>query len=428
MNAAQLPTNPHIAVIGLGYVGMPLALEFSKHYPVLGFDIKCARVDELNRAEDSTKEAEPDAIQAALDRGIRFSCAMDDLAQANVYIVTVPTPINASNTPDLGPLMSASNMIGRYLQKGDVVIYESTTYPGCTEEDCVPVLESVSGLTFNQDFFCGYSPERINPGDKVNTLTTIKKVTSGSTPDAAQFVDGLYRSIIVAGTHLAPNMKVAEASKAIENAQRDVNISFVNELSLIFDRVGIDTRDVLEAAGTKWNFLKYSPGLVGGHCISVDPYYLAHKAESLGYHPAVILSGRRVNDSMGLFIASKVVKLLIAEGKTVKESRTLLLGITFKENCPDIRNTKVVDIRHELLQYGLQVDTYDPWASSQEVEHEYGFSLVHALDTAGYDAIVLAVAHDQFLALDMHQLKAQKGAVIYDVKGVLPREVVDARL
>ena len=369
MNAAQLPTNPHIAVIGLGYVGMPLALEFSKHYPVLGFDIKCARVDELNRAEDSTKEAEPDAIQAALDRGIRFSCTIEDLAQANVYIVTVPTPINASNAPDLGPLISASNMIGHYLQKGDVVIYESTTYPGCTEEDCVPVLESVSGLTFNQDFFCGYSPERINPGDKVNTLTTIKKVTSGSTPDAAQFVDGLYRSIIVAGTHLAPNMKVAEASKAIENAQRDVNISFVNELSLIFDRVGIDTRDVLEAAGTKWNFLKYSPGLVGGHCISVDPYYLAHKAESLGYHPAVILSGRRVNDSMGLFIASKVVKLLIAEGKTVKESRTLLLGITFKENCPDIRNTKVVDIRHELLQYGLQVDTSDPWASSQEVEH-----------------------------------------------------------
>ena len=428
MNAAQLPTNPHIAVIGLGYVGMPLALEFSKHYPVLGFDIKCSRVDELKRAEDSTKEAEPPAIQAALDRGIQFSCTMDDLAQANVYIVTVPTPINASNAPDLGPLMSASNMIGRYLQKGDVVIYESTTYPGCTEEDCVPVLESVSGLTFNQDFFCGYSPERINPGDKVNTLTTIKKVTSGSTPDAAQFVDGLYRSIITAGTHLAPNMKVAEASKAIENAQRDVNISFVNELSLIFDRVGIDTRDVLEAAGTKWNFLKYSPGLVGGHCISVDPYYLAHKAESLGYHPAVILSGRRVNDSMGLFIASKVVKLLIAEGKTVKESRTLLLGITFKENCPDIRNTKVVDIRHELLQYGLQVDTYDPWASSQEVEHEYGFSLVDALDPSGYDAIVLAVAHDQFLALDMHQLKAQKGAVIYDVKGVLPREVVDARL
>ena len=428
MNAAQLPTNPHIAVIGLGYVGMPLALEFSKHYPVLGFDIKCARVDELKRAEDSTKEADPPAIQAALDRGIQFSCTMDDLAQANVYIVTVPTPINASNAPDLGPLMSASNMIGRYLQKGDVVIYESTTYPGCTEEDCVPVLESVSGLTFNQDFFCGYSPERINPGDKVNTLTTIKKVTSGSTPDAAQFVDGLYRSIITAGTHLAPNMKVAEASKAIENAQRDVNISFVNELSLIFDRVGIDTRDVLEAAGTKWNFLKYSPGLVGGHCISVDPYYLAHKAESLGYHPAVILSGRRVNDSMGLFIASKVVKLLIAEGKTVKESRTLLLGITFKENCPDIRNTKVVDIRHELLQYGLQVDTYDPWASSQEVEHEYGFSLIDALDPSGYDAIVLAVAHDQFLALDMHQLKAQKGAVIYDVKGVLPREVVDARL
>ena len=424
----QLPNNPHIAVIGLGYVGMPLALEFSKHYPVLGFDIKCARVEELNRCEDSTLEAEPEAIQAALERGIQFSCDVQDLAKANVYFVTVPTPINAFNAPDLGPLLGASKMIGSYLKKGDVVVYESTTYPGCTEEDCVPVLEKQSGLKFNVDFFCGYSPERINPGDKVNTLTTIKKVTSGSTPDAAHFVDGLYRSIIAAGTHLAPNMKVAEASKAIENAQRDVNISFVNELSLIFDRVGIDTRDVLEAAGTKWNFLKYSPGLVGGHCISVDPYYLAHKAESLGYHPAVILSGRRVNDSMGLFIASKVVKLLITEGKTVKDSRALILGVTFKENCPDIRNTKVVDIRHELLQYGLQVDTYDPWASSQEVEHEYGFSLVNALDPAGYDAIVLAVSHDQFLTMDMHQLKAQKGAVIYDVKGVLPREIVDSRL
>jgi UDP-N-acetyl-D-galactosamine dehydrogenase len=424
----QLPNNPYIAVIGLGYVGMPLALEFSKHYPVLGFDIKCARVEELNRAEDSTLEAEPEAIQAAIERGIQFSCDVHELAKANVYFVTVPTPINAFNAPDLGPLLGASKMIGSYLKKGDVVVYESTTYPGCTEEDCVPVLESVSGLIFNQDFFCGYSPERINPGDKVNTLTTIKKVTSGSTLEAAHFVDGLYRSIIAAGTHLAPNMKVAEASKAIENAQRDVNISFVNELSLIFERVGIDTRDVLEAAGTKWNFLKYSPGLVGGHCISVDPYYLAHKAESLGYHPAVILSGRRVNDSMGLFIASKVVKLLISEGKTVKDSRALILGVTFKENCPDIRNTKVVDIRHELLQYGMQVDTYDPWANSQEVEHEYGFSLVDVLDPSGYDAIVLAVAHDQFLAMDMHQLKAQKGAVIYDVKGVLPREIVDSRL
>ncbi len=428
MNPAELPTNPHIAVIGLGYVGMPLALEFSKHYPVIGFDIKCTRVDELNRSEDSTKEAEPAAIQSALERGIVFSCNIADLAKANVYIVTVPTPINSFNAPDLGPLLKASQTISENLKVGDVVIYESTTYPGCTEEDCVPVLEAHSRLKFNQDFYCGYSPERINPGDKINTLTSIKKVTSGSTPAAAEFVDGLYRRIISAGTHLAPNMKVAEASKAIENAQRDVNISFVNELSLIFDRVGIDTRDVLEAAGTKWNFLKYSPGLVGGHCISVDPYYLAHKAESLGYHPAVILSGRRVNDSMGLFIASKVVKLLIAEGKTVKESKALVLGITFKENCPDIRNTKVVDIRHELLQYGLQVDTYDPWASSQEVEHEYGFSLVNALDPAGYDAIILAVAHEQFLALDMPELKAQKGAVIYDVKGVLPREVVDARL
>ncbi|MFM1884676.1 MAG: protein CapL [Bacteroidota bacterium] len=428
MNLADLPTHPHIAVIGLGYVGMPLALEFSKHYPVLGFDIKCARVDELNRSEDSTKEAEPAAIKEALNRGIRFSCNLEDLAQANVYIVTVPTPINASNAPDLNPLLSASKTIGSYLKKGDVVVYESTTYPGCTEEDCVPVLEAVSGLSFNKDFYCGYSPERINPGDKVNTLTSIKKVTSGSTSETAQFVDGLYRTIIAAGTHLAPSIKVAEASKAIENAQRDVNISFVNELSLIFDRVGIDTRDVLEAAGTKWNFLKYSPGLVGGHCISVDPYYLAHKAESLGYHPAVILSGRRVNDSMGLFIASKVVKLLIAEGKTVKDSRALVLGITFKENCPDIRNTKVVDIRHELQQYGLQVDTYDPWASSQEVHEEYGFHLVDALHPDGYDAIVLAVSHDQFMTLDIPKLKAQKGAILYDVKGILPRHLVDARL
>lgn len=425
---AHLPNEPIIAVIGLGYVGMPLALEFSKHFHVIGFDINCSRIEELNRSEDSTKEAEPEAILLALDRGIRFSCAVDDLAQANVYIVTVPTPINSFNAPDLGPLLRASKMIGGFLKVGDVVIYESTTYPGCTEDDCVPVLEANSNLKFNQDFYCGYSPERINPGDKVNTLTTIKKVTSGSTPAAAQFVDGLYRAIIAAGTHLAPNMKVAEASKAIENAQRDVNISFVNELSLIFDRVGIDTRDVLEAAGTKWNFLRYSPGLVGGHCISVDPYYLAHKAESLGYHPAVILSGRRVNDSMGLFIASKVVKLLIAEGKTVKNSRALVLGLTFKENCPDIRNTKVVDIRHELLQYGLQVDTYDPWANSHEVAVEYGFDLVPQIDPAGYDAIILAVAHDEFISLDMHRLKSQKQGVVFDVKGVLPRDVVDARL
>ena len=427
MNAAQLPTNPHIAVIGLGYVGMPLALEFSKHYPVLGFDIKCARVDELKRAEDSTKEAEPAAIQAALDRGIQFSCTMDDLAQANVYIVTVPTPINASNAPDLGPLMSASNMIGRYLQKGDVVIYESTTYPGCTEEDCVPVLESVSGLTFNQDFFCGYSPERINPGDKVNTLTTIKKVTSGSTPDAAQFVDGLYRSIITAGTHLAPNMKVAEASKAIENAQRDVNISFVNELSLIFDRVGIDTRDVLEAAGTKWNFLKYSPGLVGGHCISVDPYYLAHKAQSVGYHPQVILSGRRVNDSMGMFVANKVVKLMIGNGLAVHGSKALVLGVTFKENCPDIRNTRVVDIVAELQQFGMHVDVYDPWADASEVQHEYGIALAPSVGQ-GYHAVVLAVAHEQFASLGRAQLGLEPQGVVFDTKALWPRDMVDGRL
>ena len=351
--------NPKLAVIGLGYVGLPLAIEFAKHYDVVGFDINSDRVAELASGQDSTLEADPADLQAALASRMSVSDSVEDIASCDVYFVTVPTPIDEFKSPDLVPLLKASDMLGRILGKGDIVVYESTTYPGCTEEDCVPVLETASGLKFNEDFFCGYSPERINPGDKVNTLPTIKKVTSGSTPEVADYVDAMYQKIITAGTHKASNMKVAEASKAIENAQRDVNISFVNELALIFDRIGIDTREVLEAAGTKWNFLKYSPGLVGGHCISVDPYYLAHKAESLGYHPAVILSGRRVNDAMGLFVASKVVKLIIERGKAVKDSKALILGVTFKENCPDIRNTKVVDIRRELIQFGMDVDVYD---------------------------------------------------------------------
>ena len=431
MNAAQLPTNPHIAVIGLGYVGMPLSLEFSKHYPVLGFDIKCARVDELNRAEDSTKEAEPDAIQAALDRGIRFSCAMDDLAQANVYIVTVPTPINASNTPDLGPLMSASNMIGRYLQKGDVVIYESTTYPGCTEEDCVPVLESVSGLTFNQDFFCGYSPERINPGDKEHRLPTIKKVTSGSTPGVAEAVDQLYRQIVTAGTHKASSIKVAEAAKVIENTQRDLNIALMNELSLIFHRIGIDTLEVLEAAGTKWNFLPFRPGLVGGHCIGVDPYYLTHKAQELGYHPEVILAGRKINDNVAQHVADQTIKLMLRKKIPVLGSRVLVLGLTFKENCPDVRNTKVVDIVRHLKEYNTQVDVFDPWIRIDEAAHEYGLEcLTDWPDRGVYDAVVLAVGHKQFKELGAAGLKAfgKPDCVVYDVKSLLPLGVADGRL
>ena len=421
-------SNPKLAVIGLGYVGLPLAIEFAKHYDVVGFDINSDRVAELASGQDSTLEADPADLQAALASRMSVSDSVEDIASCDVYFVTVPTPIDEFKSPDLVPLLKASDMLGRILSKGDIVVYESTTYPGCTEEDCVPVLETASGLKFNQDFFCGYSPERINPGDKVNTLPTIKKVTSGSTPEVADYVDAMYQKIITAGTHKASNMKVAEASKAIENAQRDVNISFVNELALIFDRIGIDTREVLEAAGTKWNFLKYSPGLVGGHCISVDPYYLAHKAESLGYHPAVILSGRRVNDAMGLFVASKVVKLIIERGKAVKDSKALILGITFKENCPDIRNTKVVDIRQELLQFGMDVDVYDPWASKEEVKHEYDFDLIDAPDASGYDAILLAVAHNEFLELDLAGMKALKNAVIYDAKGVLPRELVEARL
>ncbi|MFM7020847.1 MAG: nucleotide sugar dehydrogenase [Aquirufa sp.] len=416
--------NPSIAIIGLGYVGFPLAVEFGKLYPTLGFDIDSSRIAELQSGIDRTQEVS--AAQLAESIQLRFSSQVADMASCNTFIVTVPTPIDHFKKPDLSPLLKASEMIGKVLKKGDVVIYESTVYPGCTEEDCVPVLEKHSGLVFNQDFFCGYSPERINPGDKVNTLTKIKKVTSGSTPEIAEWVDQLYRSIIVAGTHKASSLKVAEASKAIENAQRDVNISFVNELALIFDRMGIDTTEVLEAAGTKWNFLNFKPGLVGGHCIGVDPYYLLHKSESLGYYPQVILSGRRVNDNMGIFVANKLVKLLIQKGKKIGGAKTLMLGITFKENCPDIRNSRVVDIYKELVDFGMDVDVYDPWANAKEVAHEHGIDLVSSLGK-DYDAIVLTVAHREFLDLGYGELKAKDG-VIFDIKSVLDKSTVDARL
>lgn len=405
-------------------MGFPLAVEFGKLYPTLGFDIDASRIAELQSGIDRTQEVS--AAQLAESVQLRFSSQVADLASCNTFIVTVPTPIDHFKKPDLSPLLKASEMIGKLLKKGDVVIYESTVYPGCTEEDCVPVLEKYSGLVFNQDFFCGYSPERINPGDKVNTLTKIKKVTSGSTPEIAEWVDQLYRSIIVAGTHKASSLKVAEASKAIENAQRDVNISFVNELALIFDRMGIDTTEVLEAAGTKWNFLNFKPGLVGGHCIGVDPYYLLHKSESLGYYPQVILSGRRVNDNMGIFVANKLVKLLIQKGKKIGGAKTLMLGITFKENCPDIRNSRVVDIYKELVDFGMDVDVYDPWANAKEVAYEHGIDLVSSLGK-DYDAIVLTVAHREFLDLAFGELKAKDG-VIFDIKSVLDKSTVDARL
>lgn len=424
--------NVKIGIIGLGYVGLPLAVEFGLKYWVLGFDINQERIIELSSGEDRTKEADMEQLRKAMNlkggnTGLRFSSNTQDLAACNVYIVTVPTPIDQFKAPDLRPLISASTMLGKILKKGDVVIYESTVYPGCTEEDCVPVLEKYSGFTFNKDFYCGYSPERINPGDKVNTLTKIKKVTSGSTPEIADFVDGLYASIITAGTHKAPSLKVAEASKAIENAQRDVNISFVNELALIFDRMGIDTNDVIEAAGTKWNFLKFRPGLVGGHCIGVDPYYLAHKAESLGYHPQVILSGRRVNDIMGMFVANKVVKLMIRKGHKIDNSKVLILGVTFKENCPDIRNSKVIDIFKELCQFGIDVRVYDPHAIKDDVYEEYGIRLQEELEN-DYSAIILAVAHDEFGGIDLSSLTKGPDAVIFDTKCFLQRDTVDARL
>lgn len=417
-----------IGVIGLGYVGLPLAVEFARYYSVVGFDINPHRIKELKGNNDQTQEADLDSLQKEIANGqIQLTTDYTKLAICNYYIVTVPTPIDKSNNPDLKPLLSASSTIGKVLKKGDIVIYESTTYPGCTEEACVPALETASGLIFNQDFYCGYSPERINPGDRENTLTNIKKVTSGSTPEVAKKIDELYSSIIKAGTYMAPSIKVAEASKAIENAQRDINISFVNELSLIFDRIGIDTNDVLEAAATKWNFLKYKPGLVGGHCISVDPYYLAHKAISLGYYPEVILSGRHVNNSMAKFIAEKVIKLLIGKGSKLKGAKALILGFTFKENCPDTRNTKVIDIYKELLEYGIEVDVCDPWANIDKAKSEYNIDIQPEISGNQYDAVIVAVAHKQFNSFDYAKQKSG-GAIIFDVKGIVPRDIVDARL
>lgn len=424
-----------IAVIGLGYVGLPLAMEFAKHYPVTGFDIDRDRVAELNAGNDHTLEADLETLAKVTqsggeNNGSGLTCSFNeaDLGNCTIFLITVPTPIDRYNAPNLGPLLKASEMAGKALKKGDIVIYESTVFPGCTEEDCIPVLERSSGLTINIDFFVGYSPERIVPGDKVNTLTTIKKVTSGSTPEAAEDIDALYRTIITAGTHKAPSIKVAEAAKAIENAQRDVNISFMNELALIFDRMNIDTNDVLDAAGTKWNFLKFRPGLVGGHCISVDPYYLAHKAVSLGYHPQVILSGRRVNDLMGQFVAGKVIKLMIEKGHKIKASRALIMGITFKENCPDFRNTKVVDIYYELKQFGLIVDVYDPYVDMEQVHKEYGLTMLEKIDPiTDYAAIVIAVRHDRFKDFHFCKYRANQ-TIIFDTKAFLDRSMVDGRL
>lgn len=424
----QPDQSPSIAVIGLGYVGLPLAVEFGKKHPTVGYDIRPGRVAELREGRDSTLEVSADEL--AHSPHLRFTGELSDIAACTVFIVTVPTPIDAAKRPDLTPLISASQAIGSVLKRGDVVVYESTVYPGCTEEVCVPLLEQASGLAFNVDFTCGYSPERINPGDKQHRVTNILKVTSGSTPAAAEFVDALYGGIITAGTHKASSIKVAEAAKVIENTQRDVNIALVNELALIFNRLGIDTLEVLEAAGTKWNFMPFRPGLVGGHCISVDPYYLTHKAQEIGYHPDVILAGRRINDGMGGYIADQVVRLMARKGINPVGARVLVMGLAFKENCPDLRNTRVIDIVSELLQYQAAVDVHDPWVDAAEAEHEYGLRLVAEPDAGAYDAIVVAVGHRQFIAMGGAGVRAfgKPGAVVYDVKCVLPRDAVDGRL
>lgn len=436
-----------IGVIGLGYVGLPLAVEFAKKFPVVGFDINQARIDELAKGHDSTLEVEDENLKGVLNNsfsivnfqfsiGLHLSTILEDLRGCNVFIVTVPTPVDKNNRPDLTPLIKASETVGRVIPKGGIVIYESTVYPGCTEEDCIPVVERVSGFRFQVDFFAGYSPERINPGDKVNTVLTIKKITSGSTPEVADLVDQLYNTILLNGTHKAPSIKVAEAAKVIENSQRDINIAFMNELAKICSYFKIDTTDVLEAAGTKWNFLKFKPGLVGGHCIGIDPYYIAQRAEEAGYHPEIILAGRRMNDGMGAWIAREVIKLMIGKEIKIKGSKVLVLGITFKENCPDIRNSKVIDLIRELKTFGCQVDVYDPWASPDEVVHEYGIELLtlnsslltfnSSLLTPNYSAVILAVAHEDFKNLDFSEREAN--SVLYDIKAILPREDVDRRL
>ena len=424
-----------IAIIGLGYVGLPLAVEFAKKFFVIGFDINKQRINELNSGVDKTLEVENDNLKSVLttdlnaDKGLYITDSIDALSVANIYIITVPTPTDALNKPVFTPLIKASETVGKAMSKGDIVVYESTVYPGATEDICIPVVEKTSGMTYNKDFYAGYSPERINPGDKHHTVTKILKVTSGSTPEIAKKVDDLYKTVITAGTHLAPSIKVAEAAKVIENSQRDINIAFVNELSKIFRLLEIDTKAVLEAAGTKWNFLKFSPGLVGGHCIGVDPYYLAQKAIESGYNPEIILAGRKMNDSMGSYVATETVKMMINKGATIKGSNALVLGITFKENCPDIRNSRVIDIIEELESYHVNVDVYDPWASKEEVKHEYGFDLKSEMTElkSDYDAIILAVSHNEFLELSIDKLKSDS-CVIFDVKSLLPHEAVDARL
>ncbi|OIP01657.1 MAG: hypothetical protein AUJ98_03430 [Bacteroidetes bacterium CG2_30_33_31] len=415
-----------IAVIGLGYVGLPLAVEFGKKRKVIGFEINKARVDELKSGKDHTLETSSQELKDA--KFLSFTTDIEDIRQAQIFIIAVPTPTDKNNRPDLTPLVKASETVGKVIKNGDIVIYESTVYPGATEEDCVPVIEKMSGKEFNKDFFVGYSPERINPGDKVHTLTTIKKITSGSTPEIGKEVNELYSEIIKAGTHLATSIKVAEAAKVIENSQRDINIAFVNELSKIFNLMGIDTLEVLEAAGTKWNFLPFRPGMVGGHCIGVDPFYLAQKAQEVGYHPEIILAGRRLNDSMGAYVATETVKLMVKAGKQVKNAKALLLGITFKENCPDIRNTRAIDVYRELKDFAMEVDVFDPWASKKDVKNEYGIDLIDKIsDYKKYSCVILAVSHNQFLELDYSKFK-NSGAIIFDVKSILPKDIVDARL
>ena len=430
MPAAMLPTldRARIGIVGLGYVGLPLAAEFGKRYETLGFDIDAERVAELQAGRDRTLEV--DAAQLSAAQRLRFTHALEDLRGCNVYIVTVPTPIDEAKRPDLGPLRAASRALAQVLARGDVVIYESTVYPGCTEEVCVPLLEQGSGLEFGRDFAVGYSPERINPGDNEHKVTGILKVTSGSTPEAAAFIDALYGSIIPAGTHKASSIRVAEAAKVIENTQRDLNIALINELAVIFNKLGIDTLEVLQAAGTKWNFLPFRPGLVGGHCIGVDPWYLTHKAQQIGHHPEVILAGRRINDAMGGYVAEQVLRLMASKGLNPVGARALILGLAFKENCPDLRNTRVVDIIAGLRRFHMEVDVYDPWVGAEEAKHEYGIDLLQQPEAGRYDAVILAVAHRQFASLGGEGVRAfaRPGGVVYDVKYVLPREAVDGRL
>jgi UDP-N-acetyl-D-galactosamine dehydrogenase len=425
-------TQNKIAIIGLGYVGLPLAVAFSEKYPVIGFDINQGRVNQLMGGHDFTLEVSDELLSSVVsiepkEKGLLCTTDLSQLNGCNVFIVTVPTPTDKHNRPDLTPLYKASETVGKVLKKGDIVVYESTVYPGVTEDECIPVLERVSGLKFNSDFYAGYSPERINPGDKEHTVTKILKVTSGSTPEIAEIVDQLYKSVIVAGTFKATSIKVAEAAKVIENSQRDINIAFVNELSKIFNRMGIDTSEVLEAAGTKWNFLKFKPGLVGGHCIGVDPYYLAQKAQEVGYHPEIILAGRRLNDSMGAYVAEEVVKLMVKKEVPVKNAKCLVLGFTFKENCPDVRNTKVIDIVKELSTYNITPVVFDPWANQAEVKHEYGIEVLNELPKGKFESSILAVSHNEFVGLDIQSLLVENG-VLFDVKGLLPKELVDARL